>query len=296
MPAGFYTPPETLDPYKKLFLYGPAKSVKTPLALAYGAYLRKLNPKAKTLYIAADQGSEDLPSLPDESWREWIRVWTHSSPLEQNYNPYNDAVLVAMTDWRKIDPEIELIVWDTQTEDMTKILQFIADMEWFSSAKTGDKHVTIGDPTLPKGHPARLNIPVQGDFNAILGMGIRITNFMLAQKCHVLLVCHEEEIKDQKGVKRIGPAFVGKALTGKLPGKLTGLVYTEKFGETDEKGKLKPQLYVCSDPADDVHIAGVRHKPVNGNPVNPIPRVKVGNDLVKYWELFFNTLFPTGSK
>src|SRR5690348_6743857 len=89
------------NPYKKLILYGSSKSVKTPVALALGAYMRKLNPKARTLYWASDEGSEGLPSLPDESWREWIDVITTSTPLDANYDPYRDSVTVANMDWKK---------------------------------------------------------------------------------------------------------------------------------------------------------------------------------------------------
>lgn len=307
MPAGFYRPTSEVASAKKFIIYGNPKSVKTPLALAYGAYLRSLNPKSITLYVAADRGSEDLPSCPDPSWKEenggFIRVWCPGSPLDPGYDPYREAIQLSMTNWKdpnaKIndvsvgDPNIELIVWDTFSEDMERILQYVADKEYFSSTKTGDKHITFGDPTLPKGHPARMNIPLPADYNGVGGIAKRIVDGVCAQDCHVLLLSWEEEIKDKLGVKRVGPAFVGKALTGKLPGKLTGVIYTEKFGEIDDKtGKLKSQLYVCSDPGDDMHIAGVRHESIDGDPKNPIPRVKVGSDLVAYWKLFFETLFP----
>lgn len=295
MPAQFYEVPNQAAAYKRLILYGSPKSVKTPLALAYGAYLRSKNPNSKTLYVASDRGSEDLPSLPDRSWRDFIKVWTPGSPLEADYDPRAEAVRIAMGDWKKHDPNFDLLIWDTFSTDCARILQYIANMEWFASAKTGDKHVTIGDPTLPKNHPARLNIPVQGDFNAMQGITWGLVDALACQKMHVILICHEEEIKDQKGVKKIGPSFVGKALTSKLPGILTGILYTEKTGvpNMDKGGKLESTLHVYSDPGDDMHMAGIRHEPVNGSPLNPIPKVKVGADLVKYWELFFNTLFPT---
>lgn len=292
MPAGFYEPTNNATTPKRFILYGPPKTVKTPLALAYGAYLRKLNPKAKTLYIAADRGSEDLPSLPDPSWREWIKVWKVGSPLEPGYDPYKEAIHIAMTDWKKVDPDIELIVWDTMSEECDRILQFIADKEFFSGHAGGSKHITFGDPLLPKGSAARLNIPMPGDYNGINGIAKRLFEMILSQNLHILILAWEEDIKDKDGIKRVGPAFVGKALTAKLPGKLTGIIYTDKRGEPDNKGKLIPTLYVCSDPADDMHMAGVRHEPVNGDPRNPIPRVKVTADLVAYWKLFFETLFP----
>lgn len=296
MAAGFYVP-EAGPKFKRLILYGAPKSVKTPFAFAFGAYLRSLNPNSITLYIAADPGSEDLPSLPDPSWREFIKVWKFGSPLEPGYDPYKDAIQAAMMDWKKIDPNIELVIWDTFAITMEHILQYVADKEWFASAKSGDKHITFGDPTLPKGHMARLNIPVPGDYNGVNGIAKRLFQLLCNQPVHVIGISHEQDIKDEKGIKRIGPSFVGQALTAKLPGWMTGLIYTDKRGEIDPKtGKVVPTLYVCSDPHDDVHIAGVRHEAINGDPRNPIPTVKVGADLTKYWKLFFETLFPSELK
>lgn len=293
MPAGFYTADPEKPKFKRFFLYGPPKAVKTPLALAYGAYLRSLNPKSKTIYIAADPGSEDLPSIPNPEWRNWIVPYTFGSPLEKEYDPYKDAIQASMLDWHKHEPDSELLIWDTFAFSMEQILQYVADKEFFAPQKGESKHVTFGDPTLPKGHPARLNIPVMGDFNGINGIAKRLLAMLIAQPMHVLIITHEQDIKDEKGIKRIGPSFVGQALTSKLPGWMTGLIYTDKRGEIDPKtGKVVPALYVCSDPHDDVHIAGIRHEPVNGDPRNPIGTVKVGTDLVKYWELFHNTLFP----
>ena len=297
MPAGFYEPKPANDAPKRLFLYGPPKTVKTPLALALGAYLRSINPKSKTLYIAADRASEDLPSIPDRNWLAanggFITVWKPGSMLEEGYNPYQDAFQIAMTDWKKNDPDIELIVYDTFTTDIERILQYCADSEFFANQKGESKHVTFGDPTLRKGHPGRLNIPVMGDYMGTGAIAKRLTDLMGAQNCHVILIAHEESFEDAKGISRIGPAFVGKALTGKLPGYLTGILYTEKTPSTDKTtGKLVPALHVCSDPGDDAHIAGVRHGTVQGRPVNPIGRVKVGDDLTSYWKLFFTTLFP----
>jgi len=165
MPAGFHTVTDAPKP-KRFILYGPPKTVKTPLALAYGAYLRSLNPNSRTLYVAADRGSEDLPSLPDPSWREWIDVWKFSSPLDKDYDPYKDAVQVAMTDWKAKDANYDLIIWDTFAITLEQILQYISDKEFFAG-QGGSKHVSFGDPTLPKGHPAKLNIPMPGDYNGV---------------------------------------------------------------------------------------------------------------------------------
>lgn len=298
MPAGFYKPSSGAAPHKRFIIYGTPKSVKTPLAFAYGAYLRSQDPTARALYIAADTGSEDLPSLPVPEWAEWLDVWRMGKPIDKDpttgkstYDPYRDAIVAASTNWREKDPNYKLLIWDTLSMSCEEILQFIADMEFFAGAQ-GSKHITFGDPSLPKGHPAKLNIPLPGDYNGINGIAKRLVNCLVAQNMHVVAVCHEQEITDERGIKRIGPSFVGKALTGKLPGWLTGVLYTEKVGEIDAKtGKLVPTLYVCSDPADDLHIAGIRHKAINGDPRNPIGKVKVGADLTKYWAKFFETLF-----
>lgn len=279
---------------KKLILYGTSKSVKTPLALAYGAYLRSLNPNARTLYWAADEGSEGLPSLPDESWREWIDVINPPDPLDPEYDPYKHAITVSLTDWKAQDPNYELLIWDTQARTLQRVLQFIANKEYFASAKSGDKHVTIGDRGVGPWKPGSpwMNLPAQADYGAIWMMGLRLIEALAAQKMHVLIVTHEEEIRDSKGIGRIAPAAVGKALVGDIPAFLTGALYTEKVSEADKNGKLIPTLYVHSDTNDDKHVAGIRHAPIDGNPRNPIPKVKVGTDLTAYWKKLFETLFP----
>lgn len=291
MPAGFFELKPNELQHKRLIIYGAPKSVKTPLALAYGAYLRSVNPDSKTLYIAADKGSETLPSLPNPEWRDWIKVWTMGSLLDPNYDPYKDAIHVAMADWKSVDKNIDLLIWDTFPMTMEEVLQFCADSEFFSG-KGGDKHITFGDPRLPKSNAARMNIPLPGDYNGVNGIAKRLVQCLCAQPMHVIIICHEQEIKDEKGIKRIGPSFVGSALTGKLPGWMTGLMYTEKRGEINQQGKIVPALYVCSDPGDDLHLAGIRHEPIKGDPRNPIGVVKVGPDLTAYWKLFHETLFP----
>lgn len=293
MPTGFFVPDPTAPKWKRFFLYGPPKAVKTPLALAYGAYLRSLDPTAETIYIAADRGSETIPSIPDPKWREWIHVWKMSTPLDKDFDPYKDAIQAAMMPWQQHVPNAKLLIWDTFSMTMEEILQHVADKEFFSSATSGSKHITFGDPTLPKGHMARLNIPQPGDYNGVNGIAKRVLNMLCSQPMHVICITHEQEIKDEKGVKRLGPSFVGSALTSKLPGWMTGLLYTDKRGVVDPKtGKLVPTLYVCSDPHDDLHIAGIRHEPINGDPRNPIGTVQVGMDLTAYWKKFSETLFP----
>jgi len=281
------------NPHKKLILYGSSKSVKTPLALAYGAYLRTLNPNSRTLYWAADEGSDGLPSLPNESWREWIDVVTTSTPLDEGYDPYRDAITVTMTDWKKQDPNYDLLIWDTQARTLQRVLAFIANKAYFQSGKTGDKHITIGDGDPAKAGSTAMNLPMQADYGAIVGIGLRLMECLAAQKMHVLIVTHEEEIKGKDGVRRIGPAAVGKALVEDIPAFLTGVLYTEKRLEADPKdGKLVPTLNVFSDTGDDIHVAGVRHTPINGDPRNPMTKVKVGMDLVAYWKKFHTTLYP----
>lgn len=281
------------NPYKKLMFFGGSKTVKTPAALALGAYLRTLNPHARTLYWAADEGSDGLPSLPDESWREWIDVITTSTPLDENYDPYRDAITVAMTDWKAKDPNYELLIWDTQARTLQRVLQFISNKAYFQSGKSGDKHVTIGEGDPGKPGSTAMNLPMQADYGAIVGIGLRLMECLAAQKMHVLIVTHEEEIKGKDGVRKIGPAAVGKALVEDMPAFLTGVLYTEKKMEVDPKdGKLIPTLHIFSDTGDDLHVAGVRHTPINGDPRNPIAKVKVGTDLTAYWKKFFETLYP----
>lgn len=280
------------DPRKKLMLYGGSKTVKTPAALAYLAYLRTLNPNARALYWASDEGSEGLPSIPNESWRDHIDVITTSTPLDDNYDPYRDAITVAMTDWKKQDPNYELFIWDTQARTLQRILQFISNKAYFQG-KGGDKHVTIGEGDPGKPNSTAMNLPQVADYGAIVGIGLRLMECLAAQKMHVLILSHEEETKGKDGIRRIGPAAVGKALVEDIPAFLTGVMYTEKKGEVDPKtGKLVPTLHIYSDCGDDLHMAGVRHAPINGDPRNPLTKVKVGTDLVAFWKKWFETLYP----
>lgn len=281
------------NPYKKLMLYGSSKSVKTPLALSFGKYLRDLNPSARTLYWASDEGSDGLPSLPDESWREWIDVITTSTPLDADYDPYRDSVTVANTDWSKADPNYKLLIWDTQARTLQRVLQFIANKAYFQGNK-GDTHITIGDGDPGKPGSTALNIPLLADFNAIVAIGLRLMECLSAQNMHVLIVSHEEEIKGKDGIKRIGPAAVGKALVEDVPAFLSGVLYTEKTNVPDPvSGKLIPTLHVFSDTGDDIHVAGMRHTPINGDPRNPMGKVKVGTDLSAYWKKLFETLYAS---
>lgn len=273
-------------PYQRTLVMGPPKTVKTPLTLAVSQVM------GETIYIAADPGSEFLPSIPD-TWAKDIRVVKPGPCTACNgvgctecggkpYDPMSEALNLAVYPWKKDFPNAQNLVWDSGSHTMEEILQYVADQEFFSSAKTGDKHVTVGEP----GSPAHMNIPVRGDYLAMKGICERWTRLLFRQPLNLFVITHVD-IDDKGGQAGVrgGPALVGKAMIQDFPRYFNAVLRTHKEMMPNPDGVARPVLFVYTE-GDNFWIGGVRHKPGETTAKNPIPVVQVGEDLPAFWRLF----------
>lgn len=281
--------PKTAPNYHRTLLQGPPKTVKTPLAAAVAEIY------GKGVYIAADEGSEFLPSIPDKH-ADLLTVIKPGPCVEckgvggtgckkcddRKYDLLEETRNLAGFDYKRVYGA-NFLIWDSFSTTCEDLLQEVANQEFFSSAKSGDKHVTIGEP----GTAAAFNLPLPGDYLAMQSIVANWRRLIFRQPLHIFIITHvETDDKPGPGKRtRGGPSLVGKALIQDFPTHFNAVLRTHKTMEAQTDGSQRAQLYVYTE-GDDFWIGGFRHKPTEAGFRNPMPVCAVGEDLAKFWRTF----------
>jgi hypothetical protein len=292
-------------------IYGDPKTCKTPLICAmlldskYEPYI------GEAVYVAADDGSESLMSVPMEARKRLHIVKPMAEPCAPckgegsigakecasckgtgrgKYDPAHEAFTIAMTDWRKRWPKVRTLIWDTMSETSKEILAHIADTGQFSGdsadGKKKDKHIMLGEPDSP----AFQNIPMMGDYMAAQGVVERLTKMLFKSPLNLFVLYHSDvDEKDNGTIVAGGPATIGKATIRSVAKPYDFVLRVEKKSAFDAKEKRATQEIHIHSEASGVWIGGVR---VAGT--NPMPLVKVAMDrpFAPYWPMFYDKFYP----
>jgi hypothetical protein len=268
---------------------GPPKTVKSPLAAAVAEIY------GKGIYIAADEGSEFLPSIPEKHAKNLtvVKPGPHFECAgegcdgcgNRKYDRLEELMDLAGRNWKK-ELGADFLIWDSFSTTCEDLLQTIADSEFFSTAKGTDKHITIGEP----GTASSFNLPMPGDYLSMQGIVANWRRLIFRQPIHLFVITHVDTDDKPGAGKRTrgGPSLVGKALIQDFPTHFNAVLRTNKTMVPGPDGNQMAQLTVYTE-GDDFWIGGFRHKPSEDTPRNPIPVVEVGKDLAAFWRLFNKT-------
>lgn len=268
---------EATLPLQRCAITGDPKTGKTPgvLQLPWGSdYL------GEAVYLAADDGAENLRSCPPEL-RKYLHVVKAGPDANGKYDPRREYWEIIMTDWRKKWPGVKTLVIDTMTEMGAELLSDIADSGQFS-----DKHVKIG-----VGTKYQHNVPMQGDFGAAQDEVARMLKEIFKLPLNVFVLFHLAIDETADGTAIVGgPATVGKATIRKVGKPFDAILRFEKKQVFDPDTKKAQQCIVIHSEATGIWIGGVR----SFEKENPIPQVNVpmGKPLAAYWPLYFKTFYP----
>lgn len=227
-------------------------------------------PFGEMIYIALDEGSENLDSVLPE-YRKRIHVYR-----PEWKDPLVDAAEIASTDWQKRHPKAKTIIIDTLSNWSYRVLQFIADEGMFSS-----KRVKIGNVVLP-------DVGEYGGAQAQLRNFIA-TLFRNQRKMHIIVVCHSDPPEPGRGAG--GPSTAGKKMTEWLPARFKTVIRLDREVKNNIAGGAVVQAskFVARSAPHGEWIARINEASKSGN---PIPYVVLNVDPRNYWDEYFSKAVP----
>jgi hypothetical protein len=256
---------------ERIIIYGRAGIGKTRLALS-------LPPRyGKIVYFAADQNSEFLTSI-DASKRARIIV-----VKPEGNDPSALFMRFAMTDWKKIDPEVGTLVIDTYTVVALNAIRYSAN----SGAMTAEKHYVVGDPAN-----GGQTIPNRGDYLAIESLSRGFLDMLFARQkdMHIIMCCHED-IKLVEGIHAVGgPAHPGRAMAEYLPGQFNTVVRLIRDQVLIPGASAPEDVVIAITENDGKFVAKVRTS--NEGVANPLARVVLERNPTSYWTKYDAVFAP----
>ncbi len=252
---------------ERIIIYGRAGIGKTRLALSC--------PKewGKIVYYAADMNSELLHSISASKRERVIPV------LPEGDDPTALFMQFAMTDWKRVDPEIGVVVVDTYTKVALDAIRHSAN----TGAVTAEKHFVVGDPA--NGGQV---LPNRGDYMAIdsLSRGFLDMIFTRQKGMHIIFLCHED-VKIVENVHAVGgPAHPGRAMTEYLPAQFSTVIRLIREQTLVPGADAPEDVVIAITENDGKFIAKIRTSNEAG--ANPLARVFLDRDPSPYWVKYVN--------
>lgn len=258
---------------ERIIIYGRAGIGKTRMALSLPERYGKI------VYYAADQNSEFLTSI-DASKRGRIIV-----VKPEGDDPTALFMQFAMTDWKKVDPEIGTVVCDTYTKVALDAIRHSAN----TGAVTAEKHFVVGDPA--NGGQV---LPNRGDYMAIdsLSRGFLDMIFTRQKDMHIIFLCHED-VKIVENVHAVGgPAHPGRAMTEYLPAQFNTVVRLIREQTLVPGADAPEDVVIAITENDGKFISKVRT--ANENAPNPLARKILERNPINWWEAYDAIFNPMG--
>jgi len=250
---------------EKMIIYSRAGFGKTRLALS-------LTPRfGESLYYAADNGSEDLPSI-SEAKRSRIQILKPTGK-----DPILAFQQFAITDWRERFPKVGTIVVDTYTKVILDALQYSAN----TGAVTSEPHYRVGDPS----NGGQI-IPNRGDFRAIAHQSRGFLNnlFLHQAHYHIILVMHEDS-KLLDGTNAVGgPAHAGWEMMEELPAMVGSVVRLVRETILVPGADVPEMRVVAVTDSEGKYSSKLRESDEENG--NPMPRVVLDKNPVNFWKTF----------
>ena len=252
-----------------ILVYGPAGAGKTRFATA-------LTPRfGKIAYIALDEGSEGLKSVLPK-YRDRIAVFR-----PEGKNPLVDLSEIVSVDWKS--KGFDTVLLDTLTNAAWKILQTVTNNGMFQA-----NHVSVGTP----GTPSFVALPDQGDYHATHGiLRAHIQQLVGQQTCHIIVVCHEELLKDKAGTVLVGgPATVGQAIVSWLPARFDTVIRLDRkfvtaIDPTTKAPVQKPKHLAWM----SQHGYWIARRNEDSEKGNPLPSLELDIDPINFWKRYDET-------
>lgn len=248
---------------ERILIYGAPKSAKTRFATALPWGSEGWGQKA--VYVAADAGSASLRSvmLPD---REHLIV-VDPHPESGKYDPLHEATAIATYDWKA--KGASTIIWDTITQTAEDLLQAYAILGNYAS-----NPITFGKQGTPSHHVH----PTEGDYGAAQNsIGNHLLGHLFAQPLNLIIIAHETWVEPKNANACIGgPATIGRALVGKMPGEFDTVIRTEVRRVTEPGKPVKTEFKARTQPHGP-WIVGIRNPGVN------LPDYVMGEDPRGFW-------------
>ena len=274
MAVKVYKPGEQPRSYRRFGLYGPPKIGKTRLvtSLPWGSEFGWGN---KAAYVAWDPGSDDWEMSPVLiSDREHL-IMAKPEPEEVRgkllLDPYETAIELACMDWRKVDPEIETLIWDTMTSTSENMRDAVAQEGRYGNSITFGKSGT-------KSHLVHAQ---QGDYGAAQMMTQHIIDFLFDQPLNIIVLFHQKAT-DPDDIEQVGgPATVGKAGIVPMAKRFDNLLRIApertRIGEGSPP-KYETRRVVYTEP-HGVWLAGMRSPRRN----NPMSKYTLTDNTRQFW-------------
>lgn len=254
-----------LPPPTRVGLYGDPKIGKTRLAtdLPWGPRWGE-----KAVYVASDPGSEELASVLPAN-RDRLLVVVPGPDGTKAYDPLTEALEIATKDWKKEDPGIGTIIWDTMTYTAALTLRAIAAQQLYG------KGMKVGP----------MPIPQMGDYGATQRSVQYLLGFLFQQPLNIICLFHSELADSESGGLDTlvgGPATVGKAGIRPVAGLFDNLF---RISITKERvaGSIPPKYTekrIVRTDRDGVWLVGMR----SPHPTNPIPEVELTENTAAFWQ------------
>lgn len=271
--------------YERICIYGGPKSGKSRLA----ATLARMERFGGTIaYVCADPPADALASvLPIDRPNLVVYEPRSEDPTKQvlglgGYNPLIEASTLATKNWKKEDPEINTLVWDTMTSTGEDILSFVALTEQ-APADSSEGRITFGK----KGNNSYVVSPSRSDYGHGQFLIKSILRHLFGQHLHIVCLFHEnykEPKNPAEGTGTIGgPACCGSALIDKITGWFTSTIRLEPRARTIKKdGKqIKEMVRIARTNNHGIWRCGVR-----GPRPEPMPNVALNPDPINFWESY----------
>ena len=248
---------------ERILIYGAPKSAKTRFATALPWGTEPWGDKA--VYVAADAGGASLRSVLLEDRKHLVVVDPH--PESGPYDPLHEAVAIATHDWTKLGAST--IIWDTITQTAEDVLRAYSIIGNYAS-----NPITFGKKGTAEFHVH----PNEGDYGAAQNsIGTHLMGHLFAQPLNLIIIAHETWVEPKNANACIGgPATIGRALVGKLPGEFDTVIRTE-VRRVSNPGKATVTEFRARTQPHGPWIVGIRNPGVN------LPDYVMGEDPRGFW-------------
>lgn len=246
-------------------VYGLSNSGKTALASAWDG---------NVVYIAAEAASQRLATwfgpkppgkviIPDGNW----------DPKTGKLDWRRETFALAQRDWGA--EGYDAVIWDTWTSTQEELLRENSRKNWFS-----EKGPVTGSSDPKVDEDKKYAQPQQGDYMMAQQLGLQALEFLIKQRCSVIVLCYEglSEADPGKGEMLLfGPQTVGSKGPRQLPHRFDATLWvTRERGTDNPEGHLKVHMKTT-----EKHVAGVKTR--HPDLVPPFKLLKDAKECQEFW-------------
>lgn len=254
--------------YERICVYGPGKTRKTQLVTS----MPRDKKWGKIIYIAADETSEQLPSVLHPEGMFVADPKPKREPGKMvKWDPLTEYVNLATRDWKSEFPDANTVVLDTATQMTEQIME-----AYVATGAVQAGHKTLGKPNTLTFHGQ----PDKGDYGGAQRSCMFIIQYLLDLPMHLVVLFHQHWSEPKEGSLEAlvgGPATVGEAQIRVIPGLFDTVLRLSADGKGDVSVHTEPTA---------VWPAGIRHRRMGQR----LGTVKMGDDPRDFWTKHYDPL------